>query len=72
MILDEAARAGTVRHIYYDEYVELDNSLIVGEGSEGSELWRTEVIIPQYVNIDGQWCTRATYCLDVSTWFTRL
>jgi hypothetical protein len=72
VILDEAARAGTVRHIYYDEYVELGNSLIAGEESEGTELWRTEVVIPQYVNIDGVWCTRVTHCLEASSWFSRL
>ena len=67
IVLDEAERAGTVRFVYYEEYSELDESLVV----EHRELWESEVVIPQYVSIDGTWCTRVTLKLEMATWANR-
>jgi hypothetical protein len=71
-VMDEASRAGTIRFVYRDEYLELKMSLISGAGSEGSELWEPEVTIPNYVNIDGLWCTRVTCRLDLTKWYSRI
>ncbi len=67
IVLDEAERAGTVRFVYYEEYPELDESLIDAH----RDLWEPEVTIPQYVCIDGLWCTRITYRLELSVWADR-
>jgi hypothetical protein len=67
VVLDEAERAGTVRFVYYEEYPELEESLI----DDTRELWEAEVTIPQYVRIDGVWCTRITWRLELSRWSDR-
>ena len=67
IVLDEAARAGTVRFVYYEEYVELNETLIV----DHRDLWKPEVTIPQYVCIDGLWCTRVTLKLEMDAWSDR-
>ena len=67
IVLDEAERAGTVRFIYYEEYSELDESLVV----EHRELWQSEVVIPQYAYVDGTWCTRVTLKLEMTAWANR-
>ena len=66
-VLDEAARSGNVRFVYYDEYVELGTSVIVDD----QNLWEAQVTIPRYVCIDGLWCTRITWCLPMSVWEDR-
>ena len=66
-VLDEADRAGTVRFVYYDEYPELGCSLI----DDSRDLWDAEVVIPRYVKVDGLWCTRITWRLDMTAWSNR-
>jgi hypothetical protein len=67
VVLDEAERSGNIRHVYYEEYVELNESLI----SDHQHLWIRELEIPEYAHIDGIWCSRRTYRLDMSTWGDR-
>jgi hypothetical protein len=66
-VLDEAARSGNVRFVYYEEYVELGASIIVDD----EHLWEAEVTIPRFVCIDGLWCTRVTWCLRMTAWENR-
>lgn len=66
-VLDEVARSGNVRFVYYEELVELGESLIF----DTAEHWTAEVTIPRFVQIDGTWCTRVTHRLDVEAWADR-
>lgn len=68
IVLDEVGRAGTVRFVYYDDLVELNESIIDGENFQ---FWEEELRIPQFVQINGLWCSRVTYRLDVARWVDR-
>ncbi len=63
-VLDEAEAAGTVRRVYHEAYDELGPPII----ADHFGLWEREVSIPNYVRINGSWCTRTTYTLRMSRW----
>jgi hypothetical protein len=71
VVLDEVARSGNVRFVYYEELVELNESLITDQVSDENVPWVAELIIPEFVCVDGVWCTRVTHRLDVESWADR-
>jgi hypothetical protein len=67
VVLDEAERSGAVLHVYYETFRELNDSII----EDTKSLWVCELDIPNFAMIEGLWCSRQTYRLDMSTWSQR-